>query len=109
MSAWGPARGLPGLRPIPGLWPRRSPCTRATAERSHRQGPRLREASATGAGSPRSAFLKNNIAGQTLGPFLSAVPTPPFGWTAYTAGYVANANGTFGITTGGDRVVVTAP
>lgn len=50
-----------------------------------------------------------NIAGQTMGPFLNGVPAPPSGWTPYTAGYVVNANGTFGVTTSGDGTVATAP
>ena len=45
----------------------------------------------------------------TVGLFLVRLPSQPFGWTPYTAGYASNANGTFGITTSGDGYVVTVP
>ncbi len=50
-----------------------------------------------------------NISGATMGPFLNSVPASPQGWTPYPAGYVVNANGTFGVTTSGDGAVATAP
>ncbi len=45
----------------------------------------------------------------TLGPVMQAVPSAPFGWTAYTVGYATNANETYSITTSGDGYVVTVP
>jgi general secretion pathway protein G len=46
------------------------------------------------------------VGGLTAGPFISPIPSPPTGWTAYT---YAAANGTFSITTTGDLVTVTVP
>ena len=48
-----------------------------------------------------------NGAGQSAGPFLSAVPTQPQGWGAYA--YTTNANGVFSITATGDGTTVTVP
>ena len=62
-----------------------------------------------GSGLSALTVAQTNATGQTLGPFLAAVPTPPFGWTAYTRGYVANANETYSLTTSGDGYVVTVP
>jgi len=47
------------------------------------------------------------VNGVTAGPFVSPLPTPPAGWSAYT--YTSNANGTFAITTAGDSATVTVP
>jgi type II secretion system protein G len=48
-----------------------------------------------------------NSLGQTAGPFMNSVPTPPQGWSAsYT---YATANDTFTITSAGDGVTVTVP
>ena len=50
------------------------------------------------------------IIGQTVGPFLSPVPSAPTGRTPYTAGYVANlAARTYRLSTSGDSVVVSVP
>lgn len=62
-----------------------------------------------GSGLSTLTVPQQNTAGEMVGPFFSLVPTAPRGWTAYSAGYVANVNGTFSITTSGDGVVVTAP
>lgn len=48
-----------------------------------------------------------NSLGQTAGPFMSATPAPPNGWQPYT--YVANADGTFSVTSSGDNLTVTVP
>lgn len=52
---------------------------------------------------------QRNSTGQTLGPFLARVPGAPRNWTAYEAGYVANGDGTFSLTTTGDGAVVSYP
>ena len=49
----------------------------------------------------------SNAQGQTAGPFLSAVPAAPTGWSAYT--YAANANGTFALSSTGDSTTITVP
>jgi len=55
----------------------------------------------------------SNGQGQTAGPFLASVPTAPSGgaptWSAYTAAYSSNANGTFSLTASGDGTTVTVP
>jgi type IV pilus assembly protein PilA len=48
-----------------------------------------------------------NAQGQSAGPFLSAVPAAPTGWSAYA--YAANANGTFALTATGDSTTITVP
>ena len=48
-----------------------------------------------------------NAQGQTAGPFLSAVPSAPTGWSPYA--YTANANGTFVLTATGDSTTITVP
>ena len=53
-----------------------------------------------------------NGAGQSAGPFMGSVPTPPGGgsptWgAAYT--FTANANGTFSLTASGDSTTITVP
>ena len=48
-----------------------------------------------------------NAQGQTAGPFLSTVPAPPTGWSAYA--YTPNANGTFVLTATGDSTTITVP
>jgi len=62
-----------------------------------------------GSGLTALTVQQTNGNGVTGGPFLAPVPNPPPGWTAYTAGYLVNPNGTFTITTTGDGTVVTAP
>jgi len=56
--------------------------------------------------------VANNL-GQTAGPFIGSVPTAPAGgspaWSAYTAAYASNANGTFSLTASGDGTTVTIP
>src|SRR5262245_38609186 len=47
------------------------------------------------------------VSGVTAGPFVSPLPTPPAGWSAYA--YTSNTNGTFAITTAGDSTTVTVP
>src|SRR5207249_6622107 len=42
-----------------------------------------------------------NGQGQSAGPFMSTVPTPPAGWSAYTLN-ATTASGVFNITTDGD-------
>ena len=51
--------------------------------------------------------VATTVGGITAGPFISPVPTPPAGWTAYT--YASVAGGTFSITTAGDSATVTVP
>ena len=48
-----------------------------------------------------------NSFGQTAGPFMSSTPAPPNTWQPYT--YVANADGTFSITSSGDGLTITIP
>jgi general secretion pathway protein G len=48
-----------------------------------------------------------NEYGETVGPFLPRVPTPPFGWTGYL--YTSASNNTFTITASGDGQTVTLP
>ena len=48
-----------------------------------------------------------NAQGQSAGPFLSAGPAAPTGWSAYA--YAANANGTFALTATGDSTTITVP
>ena len=55
----------------------------------------------------------SNAAGQVAGPFMGSVPTQPGGgspaWSAYTAAYSSNANGTFSLTASGDGTTITIP
>ena len=55
----------------------------------------------------------SNGQGQTAGPFMASVPTAPSGgsptWSAYSAAYSSNANGTFALTASGDGTTVTVP
>ena len=46
------------------------------------------------------------VGGVSAGPFISPIPTPPMGWSAYT---YASGAGTFSITTAGDGATVTVP
>jgi type II secretion system protein G len=52
-----------------------------------------------------------NAAGQSAGPFLAAVPTPPQGgspaWDAYS--YTDNGDGTYAISATGDGTTITRP
>jgi type II secretion system protein G len=50
-----------------------------------------------------------NPAGQTAGPFMSATPPAPAGWTGYAAGYTDNGNGTFTLVATGDGTTITVP
>jgi prepilin-type N-terminal cleavage/methylation domain-containing protein len=47
------------------------------------------------------------VAGITAGPFITPIPTPPAGWSAYT--YASVAGGSFSITSAGDSATVTVP
>jgi predicted transcriptional regulator len=51
--------------------------------------------------------------GQTAGPFIGSVPTPPGGgsptWSAYTAAYSSSSDGTFSLTASGDGTTVIVP
>ena len=52
--------------------------------------------------------VATNAQGLSAGPFVSAVPTPPDGWAAYT--YAANPSaGTYTITSTGDGTSVSYP
>jgi type II secretion system protein G len=55
----------------------------------------------------------SNDLGQTAGPFIGSVPTPPGGgsptWSAYTAAYTSSSNGTFSLTASGDGTTVIVP
>ncbi len=46
------------------------------------------------------------VGGVSAGPFISPIPQPPTGWSAYT---YASGAGTFSITTSGDGATVTVP
>ena len=48
-----------------------------------------------------------NFQGESAGPFIGAVPTPPAGWAVYV--YSSSTSGTFSITTSGDNTTVTVP
>jgi prepilin-type N-terminal cleavage/methylation domain-containing protein len=48
-----------------------------------------------------------NEYGQSVGPFLPRVPTPPSGWTGYL--YTSATNNTFTITASGDGQTVSLP
>ena len=48
-----------------------------------------------------------NGLGQSSGPFLSATPSPPAGWTGYT--YTSTTDGAFNIRTSGDGTTVSLP
>ena len=54
----------------------------------------------------------NNL-GQTAGPFLASVPTPPAGgspaWTSYGSAYISAASGVFSLTASGDGTTITVP
>lgn len=63
-----------------------------------------------GATPPSLASLTSaatNPQGQSAGPFMAGLPTPPQGWAAYT--YTSSTAGTFSITTSGDSTTVAAP
>jgi len=55
----------------------------------------------------------SNSQGQTAGPFMNAIPTAPeIGsppWSAYSAAFTANANGSFSLTASGDGTTITVP
>jgi type II secretion system protein G len=51
----------------------------------------------------------SNAAGQTAGPFMAAVPTPPTGWGANYAYTQDSAAGTFQISAAGDATSVRVP
>ena len=55
----------------------------------------------------------SNGQGQTAGPFMASIPTAPSGgsptWSAYSAAYSSNANGTFALTASGDGTTVSVP
>ena len=55
----------------------------------------------------------SNGAGQTAGPFMASIPTAPSGgsptWSAYSAAYSSNANGTFALTASGDGTTINIP
>jgi len=55
----------------------------------------------------------SNGAGQTAGPFMGRIPTAPAGgsptWSAYSAAYSSNANGTFALTASGDGTTISLP
>jgi type IV pilus assembly protein PilA len=48
-----------------------------------------------------------NSQGQSAGPFMSATPAVPAGWSAYT--YTDNGNGTFTLVSTGDGTTITVP
>ncbi len=48
-----------------------------------------------------------NPQGQSAGPFMAGLPTPPLGWAAYA--YTSSTAGTFSISTSGDSTTVTVP
>lgn len=48
-----------------------------------------------------------NAEGQSAGPFMAGLPTPPVGWAAYA--YTSSTAGTFSITTSGDSTTVSVP
>jgi general secretion pathway protein G len=55
----------------------------------------------------------SNDLGQTAGPFIGSVPTPPGGgsptWSAYTAAYSSSSDGTFSLSASGDGTTVIVP
>jgi hypothetical protein len=65
-------------------------------------------------GTPANALtdltaVATNGQGQTAGPFMAHIPTPPTGWTS-PYGYVGStAAGTFNISASGDGTTVSLP
>ena len=53
-----------------------------------------------------TSSVSNNMS-VWAGPFLTSVPTQPFGWSAYS--YASSANGTFTISATGDNATVIVP
>lgn len=52
--------------------------------------------------------IVTNAQGQTAGPFMATVPTPPSGWSAYA--YTSNtASGAFTISSSGDATTISMP
>jgi type II secretion system protein G len=55
----------------------------------------------------------SNGQGQLAGPFMASIPTQPSGgspaWSAYSAAYSSNANGTFSLTASGDSTTISVP
>jgi type IV pilus assembly protein PilA len=54
----------------------------------------------------------SNGQGQTAGPFMASVPTPPAGGSptwSYASAYTSNANGTFSLTASGDGTTINVP
>ena len=55
----------------------------------------------------------SNGQGQTAGPFMNAIPTAPGtgspAWSAYSAAYTSNPNGSFALTASGDGTTITVP
>jgi type II secretion system protein G len=50
-----------------------------------------------------------NTLGQTAGPFMAKVPSPPAGWSSPYAYTASNAAGTFNISASGDSATVSLP
>ena len=51
--------------------------------------------------------VATNARGETAGPFIERLPTPPVNWTEYR--YEAHPSGTFSITSRGEGRTVTFP
>lgn len=48
-----------------------------------------------------------NPEGESVGPFLGSLPSPPAGWAAYA--YTSSSTGTYSIATSGDNTTVVVP
>ena len=53
--------------------------------------------------------VATNGQGQTAGPFMATIPTPPTGWTSNYAYVGSTAAGTFNISASGDGTTVSLP
>ena len=53
--------------------------------------------------------VASNAQGQTAGPFMASVPTPPLNWSTPYAYTASSASGTFNISASGDGTTVSVP
>ena len=53
--------------------------------------------------------VASNAQGQTAGPFMASVPTPPLNWSTPYAYTASSASGTFNISAVGDGTTVSVP
>jgi len=56
---------------------------------------------------PALTATVSNVAGQTGGPFMDSIPSPPLNWSPY--GYASASSGTFVVSASGDGATASAP